>query len=172
MIMFQEVKDVDAITEEEGEFLYGLVKTIKPAVCAETGTHKGYSALYIAWALFDNKTGHLWTTDIKDMGAEENFKRFKFEKNVTFKNIKGIDLNLENIDFLFIDGFHEKEIVIEEMKHFLPRLSEGAIVIFHDCAGDNDMVGVNAAIDELKLKTVIIPTENVMRIYSHQRSFN
>ena len=79
--------------------------------------------------------------------------------------ISGKDLDVKDVDFLFVDGFHEEEHVLAEMEHFLPRLTENAVVVFHDCGGDNVQVGVNAAIKKLGLETAFLPTTNTMRIY-------
>ena len=172
----RDVQQDDSASFEEKMIIYSIIRATKPDICVETGTHKGKTALYIAQALYDNKKGHLWTVDPNEDFAREAIRYFdrypELKKFITFRQIEGKDLKIKNIDFIFIDSFHEKEVVLEEMRNFLPGMNKGAMVLFHDCGGDNESVGVNAAIDELKLKTVMIPTENVMRIYSHQRSVN
>jgi len=39
------------------------------------------------------------------------------------------------------------------------------MIVFHDCYKDNESVGVNEAIKDAGLKTVLIPSYNYMRIY-------
>ena len=48
---------------ETGEFLYSLVRLIKPAYVLETGTHWGIGASYMGKALQDNGIGHLDTVE-------------------------------------------------------------------------------------------------------------
>lgn len=169
-----EYRDSDAITEAEGDFLYGLVRAVKPTVCVETGTHKGYSSLRIAQALEANDCGKLITCDSYDWGPLGNFRKHpELEKRISFHNCKGTDLKIEGkIDFLFIDSAHEFENVVAEFEYFADRLSSEAVVVFHDCAGDGPSVGVNRAINKLGLHATFIPTYNVMRVYCKKREFN
>ena len=155
--------DSDAITFDEAVFLYALIKAIKPKTCIETGTHRGYSASWIGKALAENGQGILYTVDPFDY-KQENIET----EHIIYYRKKGIELPVDKIDFLFIDGFHGKQDVLEEIEHFWPKLNKGAIVVFHDC-DDNELSNkemVNAAIFEKGLKTVLIPTKNRMRIYA------
>ena len=175
MLEFIEQIDKEIPTDDAADFgerllLYSLIRSIKPEVVVETGTHKGLTALYMAQALYDNEFGLLYTCDPNEWGAKGNIRKFpELEKRIKYFEGKGKDMEVDGkIDFLFVDSEHEKEVVIGEMEHFLPQLSERAIVVFHDCAGDVGYVGVNAAIKELGLKTIILPTFNTMRIYCHK----
>lgn len=160
------IEEDDAASETERLFLYSLVRAISPEVAVEIGTHKGLTALYIAQALYDNQKGILHTTDPSDYGQDSNFGKFPVLKNfIKVHKVKGEDLDIDKVDFLFIDGFHEEEYVVAEFNHFAQRLSEKAVVVFHDCGGDNEKVGVNSAIKKLGLETAFLPTENKMRIY-------
>lgn len=168
MLDFEHLRDSDAMTREEGELLYGLVRAIKPKYCIETGTHKGLSGCYISQALKDNGSGILHTCDPVDLMQEAAFISTGLSGFVKYHEKRGVDLVPERpIDFLFIDGFHGKQDVVDEFVTFRPHLAENAIVAFHDC----DLVehcGVNQAVAELGLATVWIPTQNRMRIYSHR----
>lgn len=48
---------------EVGEFLYSLIRLIKPNQILETGTHYGISSTYMALALKSNNSGHITTID-------------------------------------------------------------------------------------------------------------
>ena len=160
------VSTQDACSEEECEILYGLVKAIKPLVCVETGTHLGISASYIATALKENSKGHLYTCDVTDWGQKSNIEKLGLKEYVTTSLCKGsVQKVPDTIDFLFIDSYHEKEVVLGELYYYLPKLAPRAVVVFHDAGGDNSYIGVNEATKQLKLKTVYIPTRNGMRIY-------
>lgn len=168
MLDFEHLRDSDAMTREEGEFLYGLVRAVKPKYCVETGTHKGLSSCYIGQALKDNGFGTLDTCDPVDLYQGAAIASAGLREQVRYHMRRGVDMPLEGkIDFLFIDGFHGKQDVTDEFAHFRPHLSENAVVAFHDC----DLVphcGVNQAIEELGIATAWIPTQNRMRIYSHR----
>lgn len=171
---FEHLRDGDAITPSEGELLYALVRAIKPSICVETGTHKGLSTHYIAQALEDNDLGFIFTCDPIDWGQQGIFSNSLLKNRISFQPIRGIELKINSseiltIDFLFIDGYHGKQDVIEEIDYFFPRLSKNALVVFHDC-DDNEISNttmVNAAIFEKGLKTTFIKSANRMRIYEH-----
>lgn len=166
------VRDGDAATREEVELLYALVRALKPDVCVETGTHKGLSATYITHALADNDKGHLYTFDPFDWEQEDTFAKLPpdVRNRVTYFRERGESVKLEQkIDFVFIDGYHGVRDVIEEWKAIEPQLAKNAIVVFHDCDNEptNNASGVNAAIQQLGLRNVYLPTKNRIRIYEH-----
>jgi len=165
---FEHLRDSDAMTREEGELLYSLVRSIKPKYCLETGTHKGLSSCYIGQALKDNGFGLLETCDPVDLMQDASIATAGLTTQVKFHMKRGVDMvPASPIGFLFIDGFHGKQDVVDEFVTFRPYLAENAIVAFHDC----DLVeycGVNQAVAELGLTTVWIPTQNRMRLYSHR----
>lgn len=146
--------------------LYGIVRATKPKYCVETGTHYGLSASYIGQALKDNGEGYLDTCDPVD---QYNAAKTLEDLPVGFNAVRGDQFEpKQKIDFLFIDGLHEKQEVMKEFKHFEPYLNERALVMFHDCGPGNAGCDVNGAVYALGLKTTFIPTHNLMRIYVHQ----
>lgn len=166
------IRDGDAATQEEVELLYALVRALKPETCLETGTHKGLSATYIAHALTDNNKGHLFTYDPYDWGQPANFQKLPADvkERLTYIRERGDSAKLTTlIDFAFIDGYHGIKDVLEEWKTIEPQLSKNAVVVFHDCDDEptNNETGVNAAIVQLGLKNVYLPTKNRIRIYEH-----
>lgn len=174
----KDIRQDDSTAFEEKLIIYSIIRAIKPDVCVETGTHKGKTALYIAQALYDNKKGHLWTAEINKDFAQEtinNFNKYpEMKKFITLQQVKGEDLKIKVngmsalIDFAFIDSYHEKEVVLGEIKALFPQLSRHAIVIFHDCELVTKIPGVNDAIEEAGLKTVWIPSsQNSIRIYEN-----
>ena len=171
----KEVPRDDAADFGEQMILYSLIRAIKPNIVVEVGTHKGMTSLYMAHALYDNGIGVLHTCDPFEWGQQGNFRKFpELEKLIKFYPIKGEELDVDEIDILFLDGYHEYEYVERELKHFIPRLSEKGIIIFHDCKGDKPggEVGVNTAIRDAGLSTVLIPTENYIRIYCKDDDIN
>lgn len=172
--MLEFKKQIDALPQEdsahEGQklIMYAFIRSMKPNKVVEIGTHKGVTALYLAHALYDNGKGRLWTCDPHDYEQEKTFGRFpELKKYITYEKKMGKDMEVDGIDFLFVDGFHEKPYVLAEIEALFPRLTKESVVFFHDAGGDNEMVGVNEAIKAAGIKTILLPTEGRMRLYSN-----
>lgn len=160
-------RDELAMADEEGELLYSIVRAIKPKVCFEIGTHKGFSTHHIIQALKDNGEGHLYTTDPYDYGAKHSLP-LEQRHWVDFLDKMGKDVKLtEKINFAFVDGFHTVDDVVPEIENLLPQLADDAVVIFHDAQNEpsNIREGVNAAIKKCKLTTTWLPTKYGLQIY-------
>ena len=165
---YEEIRDGETSMREEAEFLRSLVRAIKPTICLETGTHKGYSAIHIGTALKENKKGHLWTFDIQDYGQGKNVEDAGLSDWVTPIIHDSIGMQLENkIDFAFIDGDHNDKSVEREIVNLLPQLNHGAIVIFHDHSTNHDN-GPAAAIKNTGINVIYIPTHYGTGIYRHE----
>lgn len=163
-----EVPADDSTAEGEKMLLYWLIRELKPETVIETGTHKALTALYMAHALHDNQKGHLTTYDpYPDWGAQGNINKIlALQPYITYIPKRGDEMLVEHIDFAFIDGFHGKKDVEEELAVLLPRLAPFATVIFHDCWYGGEGVGVNEALEEAGLHTIWLPTTNALRVYS------
>lgn len=170
-IDFGGLRDGLAMDDGEAEVLYALVRAIKPNICLEIGTHRGFSTNYIIQALKDNGFGHLWTTDPFEYGASNSIT---FEDRIwcDFLKQKGCDVKLKDkIDFVFVDGFHTLDDVYPEIKNILPQLSDNAVVVFHDAQNEKTNIenGVNAAIKKAGLVTTWIPSKYCLQIYQHNK---
>lgn len=126
-----------AVELEVGELLHSIVRTLKPNIIVETGTHKGFSALVMAKALQQNGHGRLYTVDMTDHGVKALFERFKVSPLVTFYKTKSVDVlrsmpKDRKVDFLWLDADHAEESVLEEMNAALPFLRAGSYIGFHD----------------------------------------
>lgn len=160
----------DAADISEQMLLYWLIRAGKHKNIVEIGTHKGMSTLYMAHALYDEGIdGKVITMDPIEWDQRKTFRSFpELQPFIDFRMIKGEDLVVDDkVDFLFVDGYHEAEWVTREFTHFEPYLSEKAVVVFHDAAGDNSGVGVNKAVLSLGIQNAWIPTPNCIRIYGH-----
>lgn len=168
-----EVPGEDSASHEEKMILYNEIKKLKPKNIIETGTHRGLTTLYMAAAVVENKKGFINTADPFEWGASGNFRKFpELEKVITYHQLPGKDmirLCEPEIDFAFIDGFHEKHIVLEEIKALLPFLANKAVVYFHDTNGSNPHCDVPGAIKEAGLKVETIKTLNGMMKYVHKK---
>lgn len=173
-----EIPSPNSASVGEKQLLHWLIREMKPRTIVETGTHRGLATLYMAEAVRQNGFGHITTYDPNDWGQPGNFRKFpELSPLITYKADKGIDMAEKNIDFAFIDGFHGFKDVYDEIKVLLPRLSEQAVVVFHDCwyeeAGVKNGCDVNGAVEAAGLETIWLPTTNAIRIYSkHPEKMN
>ena len=74
------------ISREGGELLYILVRAKRPNTVIEFGTSYGISAVYLAAAVADNATGHLFSTELnvaKVLAARANLEEARLADRVT-----------------------------------------------------------------------------------------
>jgi len=132
----------DAGTEVEvSEWLYAMVKMIKPDLVLETGTHVGVSSTYIAKALQDNNRGRLITFEIidehyasapllfADVGVTHLIDHHKLDA-------QKFDPTGLSFDILFLDS--EPNLRFDEFLKFWPFLRDGGFIIIHDL---NESIG-------------------------------
>lgn len=135
----------------------------EPKIIVETGTHRGMTTVYMGLAA--KKVGAIiYTYDPFEWGAYGNFAKF-LDLPIVYHQEPGISSLIENIDFLFIDGYHEKVHVLAEIDALFPKLNEGALVFFHDTNGSNPSCDVPGAIKERNLEVVHLETLNGMEKY-------
>ena len=61
-----EVHDGTASEIEMTDFLYGLVRMLKPKLIVETGTYRGHTAMFMAEACLENSFGKVVSCDIEN----------------------------------------------------------------------------------------------------------
>ena len=132
--------------------LYGLVRSIRPAVCVEIGSARGRSACYVGLALRHLGAGKLFAidpharTDWNDARSVDTYSVMR--KNLrTFGVRKYVEIVRKRsdeaakgwnrpIDVLFIDGDHSYEGVKRDWSLFAPHVTEFGVVVFHDTIWD------------------------------------
>jgi len=123
-----------SVEVEVAEFLYSLVRLVKPERIVETGTHKGISALYMALALERNEKGKLITFEIiesllqeaqalwDDLGMRHRIQELLQSSLITF--------SCAPIDILFLDS--EPNLRFDEFVLYWQWLKPGGLIAIHD----------------------------------------
>ena len=118
---------------EVGEFLYALVRLIKPKKVLETGTHFGISSTYIALALSHNDNdSNLVTIDpIYYDEAKKIHDKMELKKYITQIELHAEKFKTdEQFDLILLDS--EPILRFQEFDTFFKNLSPGGIIIIHD----------------------------------------
>ena len=138
--------------------LYALIRAMKPEVCVEVGTYRGYAACYMAEAMRQNGKGRLYCIDDWSLTDHEhrlgnakehfwgNIKHLGYDDIITV--IEGDSKSViwpEKIDFAYIDGWHGFSTAKSD---FVNASNHGATVIcFNDVIGT---IGPRMLMDEIR----------------------
>jgi caffeoyl-CoA O-methyltransferase len=128
--------DPESIEIEGGDFLWGLVRYLKPDIVVETGTFVGFASACIGLALAQSGRGHLWTIEHQPYlvdKANDALRRLELSDRVTVVEGDSMsDILLEKlpgkIDLLLIDGGNRPGEYDKYSKH----LSEHGLALMHD----------------------------------------
>jgi len=119
---------------EVGEFLYALVRILKPANVLETGTHHGIGASYMGQALKDNGEGHLDTIEFLPEIYSRAIKRITDLKLLREVSVHLTDARafvpVNKYQLILLDT--EPQTRFEELLRFFPCLEPGGFVFIHD----------------------------------------
>lgn len=128
------------VETETGEFLYAMVRVLKPTRVLETGTHWGVGAAYMGMALKDNKSGSMTTVEFLPEihnKARQTMKELGLGGTgapgevVNVKLGNALDLiPVGNYQLILLDT--EPQTRFKELVKFYPYLDEGGYVFIHD----------------------------------------
>lgn len=126
--------DDGGVELEVGEFLYGLVRVMKPEYILETGTYTGISAMYMAQGLTDNDLGYLETIEFE---ATHKARAEMLWRNVgVMSRVKCVFIDARKFkpermyDLMFLDS--EPDMRFDELVRFFDHLKPGGFVFIHD----------------------------------------
>lgn len=119
---------------ETGEFMYGMMRILKPNNVLETGTHFGVGASYMGMGLQDNGFGHLDTIEFLPeihTVAKRRIVRLGLDSQVTchFGDVAKFEPSCK-YDFILLDT--EPQTRFAELLKFYPALNEGGYLFIHD----------------------------------------
>ena len=119
---------------ETGEFLYSLVRLLKPANVLETGTHWGIGASYMGMALKKNGIGHLDTVEFLPEIHAKAIHRIAKMDLIDFVSCHLMDVAQfepkSYYDFILLDT--EPQTRFRELIKFYDYLEPGGFMFIHD----------------------------------------
>lgn len=150
-------------------FAMWLVEATKPKTIVELGTHTGNSYFSMCHSVKSNGLStkcyaiDTWQGDLHEgfyaedvyhsveLHNNKNYSEFSDLVRMTFDD--ALQLFGDNsIDILHIDGFHTYEAVQHDFETWFPKLSDKAVVLFHDTIVKKEDFGVWRFWEELSAK--------------------
>lgn len=136
--------EAGSLETEVGEFLYGLVRMMKPEAILETGTYHGVSASYMADALKKNGSGKIITLEYEHQNqqiANELFNKLDVKSYIQTELISSLDYKpKEEFDFMWLDT--EPNLRYQELIKYFPFLKPGGFVFIHDLHPHMSQTGI------------------------------
>ena len=148
-------------------FAFWIVANAKPRVLVELGTYSGVS--YAAFCEAVTRTGLSTTCHAVDTWAGDpqsgnysddvycEFKAFHDERYSAFSSLMRVTFDDAvsafadgSVDLLHIDGFHTYDSVRHDFETWRPKLSDRAIVLFHDTNERGGDFGVWRFFEEIR----------------------
>jgi predicted O-methyltransferase YrrM len=136
--------NVSEMSNEEREFLNGIILRNKPKKILEAGVSAGSSSVIILNAIKENSESRLYSIDYSRTWYRDRAKNSGYvtDSYPCLKNkwklftgglsLKFIEEIGGNIDFCFIDTVHSNPGEILDTLMILPFLKDDAIIVFHD----------------------------------------
>ena len=141
--------------------LYRLAADLQPQNMIELGTCLGTTSLYLQKAAPEAKVYTLeGCPETADVG-EEVFKKAGVNniEQVTGNfddTLPGVFEKLDRVDFVFVDGNHQKDATLQYFQWCLPKVHEDTLLIFDDIYWSDGMKEAWAAIKAHPQVTVTI----------------
>jgi len=138
-------KSTKSSEDEVNEFLYALVRMIKPNIVVETGCYLGDATIPMADALNENGFGELFTCDTDPECVLSVISAVKnaHEHIVIVTKEEGVSLirrMSKPIDFAFIDSSGDGKIREQEIEALIPRLARFGMFAIHDTAPHHESI--------------------------------
>lgn len=180
MWMYMEIEKIKKIVEkvdgwlsdEEGEFLYNTAKNCGgKGVIVEVGSWKGKSTIWLGKGSKAGNRVKIYAIDPhtgssehqKMLGKVSTFEEFK--RNIKMANVYDVVTPIvktseeavknfrETVEFIFLDGAHEYELVKLDFQLWFPKLINGGTVAFHDTIGYRLSAGPKKLVEKYVYKS-------------------
>jgi len=119
------------------QLLYRIVADLQPASVIELGTCLGATSIYLQKAAPDAKVYTLEGSPETAEIARETFRNAGLDKIELITGnfddtLPGIIKSLDKVDFVFVDGNHQKDATLRYFEWCLPKVHEETLLIFDD----------------------------------------
>jgi predicted O-methyltransferase YrrM len=119
------------------QLIYRLAADLQPANIIELGTCLGITTIYLQKAAPDAKVytleGSPATAEVaKETFAAAGLNNIKLVTGNFDDTLLGIIGSLEKVDFVFVDGNHQKDATLKYFEWCLPKVHENTLLIFDD----------------------------------------
>lgn len=119
------------------QLLYRLVADLKPRNIVELGTCLGITTLYLQKASPEAKVFTMEGCPETAGVAKQTFKKGEISNIEPIignfdDTLPGVINNLEQLDFVFVDGNHQKDATLKYFELSLPKVHENTMLIFDD----------------------------------------
>ena len=122
--------------------LLAAVYSSFPFVALEYGTHCGWSACLIAWAMKQlKKSRKLYTVDMGDQSEAKRWaSKFAVSDMIEFRQSVSWEFKheVEKYDFIFLDASHLTEDWEKEWNSILPYIHDKTLIAVHDTIAGGD----------------------------------
>ncbi|MDR5831977.1 glycosyltransferase [Caballeronia sp. LP006] len=160
---------VDSAWHQHAPFAFWLMEAVRPSMLVELGTHAGFSflafcqaidRLHLPTSVFaidtwegDDHAGFYGEHIFQHLGGLQGRYYSGFSRMIRARFDEALVHFADGeIDLLHIDGRHGYDDVLEDYTSWLPKLSERAVVLFHDINVRERDFGVWRLWDELQEK--------------------
>lgn len=135
---------VTALPQNYGKLLFRLAHFLRPANFLELGTGLGMSALYLSSAEATVPFITLEGSPALSKIAREQFSKLQLKNIRLFEGQFSETLpkaitELKEIHFVFIDGDHRKDSVIQYVRELIPHLAKNATIVIDDIYWSQEM---------------------------------
>ncbi|HTK94002.1 MAG TPA: prolipoprotein diacylglyceryl transferase family protein [Terriglobales bacterium] len=155
------------------DFLKELVKTVKPRLIVETGTFTALSTIKMAEGLREIGSGKLVTIEYDPKvfaKAKERVEGAGVAPWIEMRNASSLETRIDGeIDLLFSDS--DLSIREQEVRHFLPQMNPGGLILMHDASSHYKVVREQALRLEAEglVAVVFLPTPRGLVIAQKKR---
>jgi len=148
------------------QLLYRLAADLKPQTIIELGTCLGITTIYLKKAAPEAKVYTLEGSPETAAVALETFNKSNTEdiKEVIGNfddTLPGVIKELDKLDFVFVDGNHQKDATLNYFEWCLPKVHENTLLIFDDIYWSE---GMKQAWSEIKAHTKVTVTVDLFWI--------
>jgi predicted O-methyltransferase YrrM len=165
-------RDEQSSEDEVAEFLFGLIRLIKPGFIIETGAYLGDATIAMAKALKKNDYGKIVACEILEERVKFVENRIKEEGLTEIAQVlqmEGLELAKQcksMVEFAFIDSSPDGAVRGAEIMELLPALKSKTLIALHDTAPQHPTISKMA--NSLPLAKIYLNTPRGLTLFMRE----